>query len=187
MAKKRAKTRVSGKVDELPEAIRTNVDVMLVDTSNTYQSISDWLQTMGYDVSKSSIGRYALRTSSATQRLLEAQAQTEQLVKVVQQNPDADYTEAGMRLLMDGLINKLATAEEEFDAMPLDKAGGLLTSLSRTKVYKDRVRQDMQKKADIAFRELEGRMMKLIRQDDEAATQLRSILQEAKDRMMADD
>ena len=48
---------------------------------------------------------------------------------------------------MDGLINKLATAEEEFDALPLEKAGRLLTSLSRTKVYKDRVKQDMQKKS----------------------------------------
>lgn len=92
-----------------------------------------------------------------------------------------------MRLLMDGLINKLATAEEEFDAMPLDKAGRLLTSLSRTKVYKDRVRQEMQKKADLAFAEMEGRILKIIRQDEEAAASLRTILKEAKDRMMADD
>lgn len=187
MGKQRKKTRISGKVDELPEKIRQQVDVMLVDTSNTYLSISLKLKDMGYEVSKSSIGRYALRTSSATQRLLEAQAQTEQLVKVVQKNPDADYTEAGMRLLMDGLINKLATAEEEFDALPLEKAGRLLTSLSRTKVYKDRVKQDMQKKADLAFSEMEDRIMKLIRQDPEAAAQLRTILQEAKDRMMQDD
>lgn len=187
MAKKRVKTRISSKVDELPEEVKRQVDVMLVDTSNTYLDISQKLKGMGYDVSKSSIGRYALRTSSAMQRLLEAQAQTEQLVKVVQKNPEADYTEAGMRLLMDGLINKLATAEEEFDQMPLDKAGRLITSLSRTKVYKDRVRQDMQKKADIAFKEMESRIMKIIRQDEEAAAQLRNILQEAKDRMMTDD
>lgn len=187
MGRQRKKTRVSSKVDELPEGIRREVDVMLTDTSNTYQYISDSLKKQGYDISKSAIGRYAMRSSTAMQRLLEAQAQTEQLVKVVQKNPEADYTEAGMRLLMDGLINKLATAEEEFDQMPLDKAGRLITSLSRTKVYKDRVRQDMQKKADIAFKEMESRIMKIIRQDEEAAAQLRNILQEAKDRMMTDD
>ena len=55
------------------------------------------------------------------------------------------------------------------------------------KVYKDRVKQDMQKKADLAFSEMEDRIMKLIRQDPEAAAQLRTILQEAKDRMMQDD
>lgn len=49
------------------------------------------------------------------------------------------------------------------------------------------MKQDMQKKADLAFSEMEDRIMKLIRQDPEAAAQLRTILQEAKDRMMQDD
>ena len=92
-----------------------------------------------------------------------------------------------MRMLMDGLINKMATAEEEFDALPLDKAGRLLASLSRTKVYKDRVRQDMQKKAELAFRELEADMMKVIRGDEESARQLKEILKRAKERMLNDD
>lgn len=128
-----------------------------------------------------------MRSNTAMQRLLEAQRQTEKLVQVVKQNPDADYTEAGMRMLMDGLINKMATAEEEFDAMPLDKAGRLLASLSRTKVYKDKVQQDMQKKMDLAFTEMEDRILKIIRQDPEAAEQLRAILKDARDRMMQDD
>ena len=128
-----------------------------------------------------------MRTNTAMQRLLEAQRQTEKLVQVVKQNPDADYTEAGMRMLMDGLINRMATAEEEFDEMPLDKAGRLLASLSRTKVYKDKVRQDMQKKVDIAFDEMEARILAVIRQDGEAAGQMRLILKEAKERMMQDD
>lgn len=187
MTKQRRKTRVSSKVDELPEEIRINVDAMLADTSNTYQGISDWLKQMGYAVSKSAVGRYAMRTNTAMQRLLEAQRQTEKLVQVVKQNPDADYTEAGMRMLMDGLINRMATAEEEFDEMPLDKAGRLLASLSRTKVYKDKVRQDMQKKVDIAFDEMEARILAVIRQDGEAAGQMRLILKEAKERMMQDD
>lgn len=187
MAKQRRKTRISSKVDELPEEIRTNVDVMLTDTANTYQSISDWLKQMGYAVSKSAVGRYAMRSNTAMQRLLEAQRQTEKLVQVVKQNPDADYTEAGMRILMDGLINRMATAEEEFDLMPLDKAGRLLASLSRTKVYKDKVRQDMQKKVDIAFEEMETRILGVIRQDGEAAEQMRTILKDAKERMMQDD
>lgn len=187
MGRQRKKTRVSSKVDELPEGIRREVDVMLTDTSNTYQYISDSLKKQGYDISKSAIGRYAVRSSTAMQRLLEAQAQTEQLVKVVQKNPEADYTEAGMRLLMDGLINKLATAEEEFDQMPLDKAGRLITSLSRTKVYKDRVRQEMQKKAETAFKEMEKEILKVIRDDEPSRVAMKEILQKAKERMLTDD
>ena len=174
MGKQRKKTRISSKIDELPEIIRTNVDVMLADTSNTYQDISVFLKNQGYEISKSSVGRYAMRSNSAMQRLLEAQQQTEKLVQVVKQNPDADYTEAGMRMLMDGLINKMATAEEEFDQMPLDKAGRLLASLSRTKVYKDKAKQEMQKKADLAFKEMEQEILKVIKQDERSAEALKT-------------
>ena len=187
MGKQRKKTRISSKIDELPEIVRTNEDVMLADTSNTYQDISVFLKSQGYEISKSSVGRYAMRSNSAMQRLLEAQQQTEKLVQVVKQNPDADYTEAGMRMLMDGLINKMATAEEEFDQMPLDKAGRLLASLSRTKVYKDKAKQEMQKKADLAFKEMEQEILKVIKQDERSAEALKEILNRAKERMIQDD
>lgn len=187
MAKQRTRTRVSSKVDELPEGLRTKVDVMLADTSNTYAYISDYLRAAGYKISKSSIGRYAMRTNKATQRLLEAQAQTEQLLRAMKENPDADYTEAAIMLMMSGLVDKVATAEEEFEDMPLDKAGRLIASLSRTKAYKDRVRQDMKKKADVALKQAEAELMKVIRQDEESKQKLKEILLGAKERMVRDD
>lgn len=187
MGDKRTKQRITSKIDELPEDLRMKVDVMLADTSNTYEYISQFLKGEGYDISKSSVGRYATRTNNAMQRLLEAQAQTDRLIQVVKENPEADYTEAAILLTMNGLLNKVATAEEEFNEMPLDKAGRLIASLSRTKVYKDRVRQDMRRKADIAFREMESEMLKVIKQDGKSAEQLKEILAKAKERMMEDD
>lgn len=179
--------RVTSKIDELPEELKLQVDVMLADTSNTYAYISEYLKGEGYKISKSSIGRYAMRTNTATQRLLEAQAQTEQLLRVVKDNPDADYTEAAIMMMMSGLVDKVATAEEEFNEMPLDKAGRLIASLSRTKVYKDRVRQDMKRKADVALKQAEAELMKVIRQDEESKQKLREILLGAKERMIQDD
>ena len=187
MGEKRTKQRITSKIDELPEELRMKVDVMLADTSNTYEYISQFLKGEGYDISKSSVGRYATRTNNAMQRLLEAQAQTDRLIQVVKENPEADYTEAAILLTMNGLLNKVATAEEEFNEMPLDKAGRLIASLSRTKVYKDRVKQDMRRKADIAFREMESEMLKVIKQDEKSAAQLKEILAKAKERMMEDD
>ena len=187
MGDKRSKQRISSKIDELPEVLRRQVDVMLADTSNPYEYISQFLKGEGYDISKSSVGRYATRTNNAMQRLLEAQAQTDRLIQVVKENPEADYTEAAILLTMNGLLNKVATAEEEFNEMPLDKAGRLIASLSRTKVYKDRVKQDMRKKADTAFRELESEMLKVIKQDEKSVAMLKEILAKAKERMMEDD
>ena len=180
MGDKRTKQRITSKIDELPEDLRMKVDVMLADTSNTYEYISQFLKGEGYDISKSSVGRYATRTNNAMQRLLEAQAQTDRLIQVVKENPEADYTEAAILLTMNGLLNKVATAEEEFNEMPLDKAGRLIASLSRTKVYKDRVKQDMRRKADIAFREMESEMLKVIKQDEKSAAQLKEILAKSK-------
>uniref|UniRef100_UPI00405600F1 phage protein Gp27 family protein n=1 Tax=Agathobacter sp. TaxID=2021311 RepID=UPI00405600F1 len=187
MGDKRTKQRITSKIDELPEDLRIKVDVMLADTSNTYEYISQFLKGEGYDISKSSVGRYATRTNNAMQRLLEAQAQTDRLIQVVKENPEADYTEAAILLTMNGLLNKVATAEEEFNEMPLDKAGRLIASLSRTKVYKDRVKQDMRRKADIAFREMESEILKLIKQDEKSAAMLKEILAKAKERMTEDD
>lgn len=187
MGEKRTKQRISSKIDELPEELRTKVDVMLADTSNTYEYISRYLKGEGYEISKSSVGRYATRSNRAMQRLLEAQAQTDRLIQVVKENPETDYTEAAILLTMNGLLNKVATAEEEWDEMPLDKAGRLIASLSRTKVYKDRVKQDMKKKADIAFREMESDMLKVIKQDEKSVVMLKEILTRAKERMMQDD
>lgn len=187
MPKKRTKTRISSKIDELPVEIKSQVDIQLVDTSNSYWDISNWLKEEGFEISKSAVGRYAVRNNNAIQRLLEAQSRTEALVNVVKKNPDADYTEAGMMLMMDGLINRLATAEEEFDYMPLDKVGRLIASLSRTKVYKDRVKQDMKDKVDLAFAGMEDAIMKVIKSDPALALQLKEILTQAKEKMMNND
>lgn len=182
-----AKQRISSKIDELPEGLRMKVDVMLADTSNTYEDISRFLKTEGYDISKSSVGRYATRTQKSMQRLLEAQAQTERLIQVMKENPDADYTEAAIMMTMNGLVNRMATAEEEWDEIPLDKAGRLIASLSRTKVYKDKVKQEMRKKADVALRQAEAELMKVIKQDEGSKQMLREILLNAKERMIQDD
>ena len=90
-------------------------------------------------------------------------------------------------MTMNGLVNRMATAEEEFDLMPLDKAGRLIASLSRTKVYKDRVRQDMRRKADIAFQEMEAEILKVIKQDPESTEKLKEILGKAKERMVQEE
>lgn len=187
MAKSRKKTRVSSKFDDLPKEVIAQVDMLLLNPVNSYTYISELLKSEGYEISRSAVCRYAQRSNCAAQRLYEAQLQTEKLVEVIKNNPDLDYTESAVAITMNGLVNRMATAEEEFDEMPLDKAGRLIASLTRTKVYKDRVRQDMQKKTDLAFKEMEESIMKVIKQDPALSEQLKTILNTAKERMIQDD
>ena len=184
--KERRRTRISSKIDELPDEVKAKVDEMLLDASITFQEVSDWIKTKGFLVSKSSVGRYALRTGEAVKRIQDAQKQTEALVAAVKKHPENDYTNAGMMLLMDGLIKKLVVAQEEFDDLPLDKAGRLITALSRTKVYKDKVRHDMKKKVELAFEGMEAEIMKAIKSDPGLAVELKTVIEKAKAKMISD-
>lgn len=153
MGKQRQKTRVRSTIDNLPEDIRAVVDAMLADTRNTYMDIAVWLWSKDFEVSKSAIGRYALRTNTATQRLLEAQEQTKALVAVIKKNPDVDYTEGALQIMTGELTKRFASAQEEFDGMPLDKAARVMVSLARTKTYKDKIRAELASKIKTSLEE----------------------------------
>lgn len=187
MGKERERNRIKSRIDELPEEMVELINQRLSDVTITYQEIADEVNNLGYEISKSSIGRYALRQNAAVKRLLEAQEQTKALVGAIKKNPDLDYTDAGMQILMDSLVKRISMAQEEFDSMPLDKAGRLITAISRTKVYKDRVKQDMKKKIELAFEGMEGELMAAIKSDPTLAKELKSVLERAKEKMMQDD
>lgn len=63
---------------------------------------------------------------------------------------------------------------------PLHHEGG------DTKAYKDKVRQDMKDKADLAFQEMEEEIMKTIKSDPELKAKLKEILTRAKELMLHD-
>jgi hypothetical protein len=62
------------------------------------------------------------------------------------------------------LTKKFAAAQEEWDDMPLDKAARVMVALSRTKIYKDKIKADLAERTKVAleefkrevFAELEG-------------------------------
>lgn len=146
MGKQKQRKRTRCKIDDLPEELQNKVIEMISDTKNTYTDIAFYLYDKGYEISRSSVGRYALRTNSALERLQEAQQQTKVLIEAVKANPDADYTEAGLQIMGSELTKKLANANEEWDDMPLDKAARVMVQLSRTQVYKEKLKQDMKSK-----------------------------------------
>lgn len=149
----RKRNRSRSVVDDLPMHIKDQVDAMLLDNRYTYRDIAAYLSEHNFEVSKSSIGRYALRVGRATQRLLEAQEQTKALIELIKKNPDADYTEGGLQIMAGELTKKFAQAQEEWDDMPLDKAARVMVALSRTKIYKDKIKADLAAKAKIALEE----------------------------------
>ena len=182
----RRRTRVSSTIDKLPDDIKGQLDVKLSDTTNTYEELSVWLKSEGYEISKSAIGRYAIRTTEAAQRVAETIQRTQAIAQAVEAHPDLDYTKAASMVLMDGLMQRVSTAEDEFEEMPLDKAGRLIASLSRNATYEKRVRQEMKKKAELAFEQLEVELMAAIKQHPELAGELHDVLARAREKVIPD-
>lgn len=178
--------RTRSSIDLLPDAVRAQFNMELERGLMTFEELSEWLRSEGYEISKSAIGRYSRRTNKEAARVLASIRSTEQVARVVEAHPDLDYTKAANVVLMDGLMRRVCSAEDEFDLMPLDKAGRLIAALSRNATYEKRVRQDMKKKAELAFDQMEVELMAAIKQHPELAGELHDVLARAKEKVLTD-
>lgn len=182
----RRRTRVSSTIDKLPDDIKGQLDAKLMDTANTYEELSEWLKAEGHEISKSAIGRYAIRSTQAAQRVAETLQRTRAIAQAVEAHPELDYTKAASMVLMDGLMQRVSTAEDDFAEMPLDKAGRLIASLSRNATYEKRVRADLKKKAELAFDQMEVELMAAIKQHPDLAGELHDVLARAREKVLTD-
>lgn len=134
MGKERERTRIKSRVDELPEEIKKLLDDLLLDVNITYQEIADAITQKGYEISKSSVGRYALRKNAVLNRLKEATEQTKMIIEASKGNDPLKAVNATVEMMTAGLARKIATAQEEIDNMPVGKAMSTTIQLKRVAV-----------------------------------------------------
>ncbi|MFQ8758077.1 MAG: phage protein Gp27 family protein [Intestinimonas sp.] len=179
MGEQRERQRIKSRVDEFPDEIRAQMDGMLADVNYTYQEIADTLTEQGYEISRSAVGRYAMRHNSAARRLKEAREQTTALLQQIRENQDVESTELASAILIDGLTRRIATAEEDFDALPLDKAGRLLVQLQRSTIYKERWRKERLAAIESVERNVKARMRQMVQDDPDLLERLQQLVSEA--------
>ncbi|OQB15726.1 MAG: hypothetical protein BWY15_00439 [Firmicutes bacterium ADurb.Bin193] len=175
-------TRVRSSIDNLPADTKKLLDDMLADTRYTYAEIVAVINERGEEISRSSLQRYAMRSGEASRRLREAQEQAKALVSIVKENPDIDYTDAGLQIAMNGLINKISTAEEEFADISAEKAVKLMVAVSRTDAYKQKVRVDTTQKVKLALKEFTNQINKELERYPELKEKILLIAQDASDK-----
>lgn len=173
---KRKITRTRFRVDDYPAEARELLDKLLADIRYTYQDISEEMAAKQWPISKSAIGRYARSTQAAAERIRKATEQTRILVQQIKDGQDMQAAEVGTSLMLDGLINRLVTADEEYEEMPLDKAGDLLVKLQRSGVYKDRYKEDRKKTIDTLRDNLLAELRNEIHGNEELLEQLSGII-----------
>ncbi len=154
------KYRTHSKIHTLPEGVRAMLDDMLSDISVTYTDITEWLKREGYKISRSSIGRYALETQKLAGRLIEAQEQTRELLKFVKDNDGENMTEGAMQIATHKLTARIAMLEEEIDKMDPVDAIKLITTISRSKAYKDKTYAAIKSSFEKAYKQFMGEINK---------------------------
>lgn len=175
----RERNRIHSRVDEMPPELRQLLDDMLADTRYSYQDITDEINAQGFEISRSSVGRYAMRHNSAAKRLKAAKEQTDALISFIRENQGMESTELATAILTDGLTRRLATADEEFDNMPVEKAGQLLVQLQRTTVYKERYKKERGAVISAVEANIKQRMRELIRDDPPLLARLQQLVSDA--------
>lgn len=185
MADMRAPRRVHRKLDEYPPNVRDLVDRLLADPQMTYTDIAERLTEQGYEISKSAIHRYAAQVGADQQRLKEISEQTRRLVQALKDDQDVDATSVANALLLDALTRRIATAEEEFDALPVDKAGRLLVQLQRSAVYKARTMEDKRRVVGRVEEKILNRLREQVQGDDELAQRLSELVSQSAQEVLA--
>lgn len=185
MTEKVRKPRSDSKMYQLPKDVLDQVNDMLLNENMKYSDIQYWLETEhNMKISLSSISNYAVKIYQAAQRISDDLERTKFFVDYIGDKSELDASKATTAILKSGLLQKIATAEEEFNEMPVEKAGRLLMELNRSEIARERLELDYKKKTELAFEELETRMYKLIKGYPELREKLVEVLKEAKQKWL---
>ena len=174
------KPRSDAKMYQLPKDILQGVDERLVNYNMSYADIRAWLAEKGYKVSQASLSRYAFKVFETAQRIADDLEKTKAVVDFIGRNPELDTTEATSAILKSGLLQKISSAEEEFNDMPIEKAGRLFVQLSRAEADRKRTTAAIKKKAELALDEMSNEILSEIRKYPDLTADWHEVFERAK-------
>ena len=94
-----------------------------------------------------------MQTHKLSTKLLEARSQVNELVRLAKEDKDSEnITEGAMQIATVKLTEKIAYLEEEIEEMDASDAIKLITSISRTKAYKDKIYAQLKSEYENAYK-----------------------------------
>ena len=180
---KTRKPRADSKMYQLPKEVMNQVNDMLLNDNMKYSDIQYWLETEHHvKISLSSISNYAVRICKAAQRTADELERTKYFVDMIGDKSDIDASRAASAILKSGLLQKISTAEEEFNEMPIERAGRLLVEINKTELAEKRLELDYKKKLQLAFEQFEQEIMQLIKKYPDLKADFKKLMSELKER-----
>lgn len=184
---KARKPRSDSKMYQLPKEVMNQVNDMLLNDNMKYSDIQHWLETEHHvRISLSSISNYAVRIFKAAQRAADELERTKYFVDMIGDKSEIDASKTASAILKSGLLQKISTAEEEFNEMPIEKAGRLLVELSKTELTEKRLELEYKKKMKLAYEALEYEILEQVKNYPDIREKFTSLLRELKERQVID-
>lgn len=165
--------------DALPPAVCQEIDRLMADRAHTFADIAAALRAQGHQVSQEDIHRYVSGKGEDRQRLRMIGEHTRQLVQSLRDRQDVEASEVANALLMDALTLRIANAGDEFNRIPLEKAGQLLVALQRSVVYKTRTMEDKRRLVNRMQKVFLERVRQQVQGDEELIAKLAALAAKA--------
>ena len=134
MSKERQRFRNKSSIDTLPCEVRELVESLLSDINNTYTEISEELKERGYDISRSAVGRYAMRGNGIQARIRAMNEDALAIAGLAKGGDTLGVAKATNALVAHELAKRIAFAAEDIAEMPIDKAINAAEKLERITV-----------------------------------------------------
>lgn len=178
------KPRSDSKMYKLPKDVLDQVNNMLLNENMKYSDIQHWLETEhDMKISLSSISNYAVKIYQAAQRVSDDLERTKFFIDYIGDKSELDASKATTAILKSGLLQKIANADEEFNEMPVEKAGRLLVELNKAEIARERLELDYKKKIQLAFEAFESNIMNEVRKYPEIKEKFTTAFKELKEKM----
>ena len=132
------RNRKRGKVDKLPCDIRESVDMMINNPSEyRYSDIVDFIRENGYEVSKSSVARYAQALNASLEQVMLISNNFRLINEELAKYPDLDVSEALARLTNHKVMEAIQNlSEDSLKDVPPEKLISAVPSLIKAATYK---------------------------------------------------
>ena len=155
------KIRRHGKVHSLPDELRAEVDRLLIE-GNTYEDIEKFLKRNGYDISKSSIGRYGKEFLNFYREVKIIEDQSKTLVSEAG-GDGMIILEAAEKLFSKKIVELLL--QNQIDVTKIPRIVSDFAKLQASSVVREKMKAEFKRKAEKAFQKAEKQAKKMSKEE----------------------
>ena len=133
------KNRKHSKIDGLPSDIKEAVEEM-IKSDFTYREIVDYIKNQGFDISQSSVQRYASSLNETLQSLKLAQENFRVVMEETEKYKNLDVSDGILRLLSNQVFQSINNfSEEQLQSVDFDTLMKNAVALTRSIAYKKKI------------------------------------------------